>query len=140
MVLSKKIYESFNKDELEWVLLHEAAHCIMWHVLKCAVVQAVMLFTGIFIIYRLQVSIWTLPFFSLFTSVLAIQCMKYFEYEADKYSIERVDNPQGVITAQTKFEKANPSWFYNEKNITRTLFYWNILPSQRITMAKKRMK
>ncbi|EKE06333.1 MAG: hypothetical protein ACD_19C00016G0006 [uncultured bacterium] len=63
------------------------------------------------------------------------------EYTADKYSIERVDNPMGVITAQDKFRKGyKGSIFSNEKSILRFLFHWNIYPSQRIEMAKKVIK
>lgn len=63
------------------------------------------------------------------------------EYAADMYSISRVDNPQGVITAQDKFRKNyKGSIFSNEKSIVRFLFHWNIYPSQRIKMAKKMIK
>jgi len=30
MILSTGLYKSFNKDELEWVILHEAGHCVLW--------------------------------------------------------------------------------------------------------------
>lgn len=131
MILSKGLYESFNEDELEWVLLHEAAHCIKWHTLKCAVVQLLICMFGCIVINRFNFSVWMIPLLGLLFSLIAIQCMKYFEYEADKFSIERVDNPRGVITAQSKLSKTN--------DLIRRFFYWNILSSTRIKMAKKRI-
>jgi len=53
-------------------------------------------------------------------------------------TVNRVDNPRGVITAQDKFRKnyyKNP--FNDEKSILRFLLYWNITYSQRIKMAKE---
>ena len=62
------------------------------------------------------------------------------EYMADKYSIERVDSPKGVITAQDKFRNAyNKNPFHSEKSIFRFLLHWNIYSSKRIDMAKQRM-
>jgi hypothetical protein len=62
------------------------------------------------------------------------------EYQADKFSIERVDNPEGVITAQDKFRTAKyKNLFNSEKSLGRFLLYWNIYPSKRIEMAKVRL-
>ena len=29
MILSEGLYKALNKDELEWVILHEAGHCVL---------------------------------------------------------------------------------------------------------------
>src|SRR3989339_561872 len=34
MILSEGLYKNLNRDELEWVILHEAGHCVLWHNLE----------------------------------------------------------------------------------------------------------
>src|SRR3989344_3478924 len=48
MIISRGMYESFNENELEWVILHEAGHYVMWHVVKLAMVQLVLLVIGVY--------------------------------------------------------------------------------------------
>lgn len=142
LILSRGLYHSLNKDELEWVILHEAGHCVLWHVVKTAFIQLFFLIFGIFILYKFQLSITTtliVPFISLFISIICIQVIRHFiEYEADKFSISKVDNPKGVITAQEKFKKTYKTDPFN-RGILRFLLHWNIYPSQRIKIAKLRL-
>src|SRR3989337_4184844 len=51
MILSTGLYESLNKDELEWVILHEAGHCVLWHNLKAFLIELSILICGILFIY-----------------------------------------------------------------------------------------
>lgn len=145
MILSRGIYEKFTWSELEWVILHEAGHCVMWHNAKCALVQGIILIVG-------TASIDGIPFFkstvpvlilTFMLSTLTIRIMRFFEYEADYFSILRVDNPKGVISAQAKLVKSiDPKWLwlYSEQSFLRKLLFWNILPSKRISMAHVRLK
>lgn len=84
---------------------------------------------------------YTIPVISIFSAIACIQRIRWIiEYAADSYSIARVDNPNGVITAQKKFKDAySKNLFTSEGSIIRLLFHWNIPASKRITMAKKRM-
>ena len=141
MILSTGLYKSFNKDELEWVILHEAGHCILWHSIEAFLIEIVILSAGIYLIQITKMSLFFIPFFSLLLSFICIQIIRWsIEYVADRYSINRVDNPRGVITAQDKFRKSHyKNLFNDEKSILRFLFYWNISYSQRIEMANRRL-
>ena len=142
MILSEGLYKSFNKDELEWVILHEAGHCVLWHNLQAFLTQVFMLFFGIYTIRRFNLPLIVVLLYSIFLSFLCIQVLRWrIEYIADKFSIDRVDNPKGVISAQDKFRNAyfkNP--FHSEKSILRFLLHWNIYPARRIAMANERIK
>lgn len=142
MVLSEGLYKNLNKDELEWVILHEAGHCMLFHNLQSMIIELIFLTTGLYLISTTDINLFLIPVLSLFLSIIAIQIIRIMtEYTADKYSINRVDNPIGVITAQEKFRKNyNGTIFSNEKSIFRFLFHWNIYPSQRIEMARKVIK
>ncbi len=136
MILSEGLYKSFNRDELEWVILHEAGHCVLWHALQAFFIQIGIMLFGIYTISLFELPLLLTWFYAIFLSFVCVQILRWStEYVADQYSINRVDNPKGVITAQEKFRNA-----YNEKSILRFLFHWNIYPSKRIEMAKQRMR
>lgn len=142
MILSRGLYKTLSKDELEWVILHEGAHCKFWHNLKSGVVQIIIFLIGVYIIGAFHISVLVTTIFSITLALISIQCMKFFEWEADRFSITHMDNPRAVITAQTKFVTArkNSSWFYNEHSVFRKLLLWNILPSQRIKIVKAQLR
>lgn len=142
MILSEGLYKSFNKDELEWVILHEAGHCVLWHNLQAFFIQIGILFFGIYTVSLFKPSLALIPLYALFLSFVCIQVLRWgIEYVADRYSISRVTHPKRVITAQGKFRNAYvKNHFHSEKSIFRFLLHWNIYPSKRIEMAKKRMK
>lgn len=141
MILSRGLYHTFNKDELEWVILHEAGHCVLWHVVKAGIIQLVFLLAGLWMISTFSQSFFLAFATAFLFSIICIQVIRHFvEYEADKFSIERVNNPIGVITAQDKFRKAYKNSSYNsEKSLIRFLFHWNIYPSERIKMVNVRL-
>jgi Zn-dependent protease with chaperone function len=142
MILSEGLYKNLNKDELEWVILHEAGHCVLLHNLQSLIIELIFLGTGLYLISTRNINLFMIAVLSLVLSIISIQVIRRMtEYTADMYSISRVDNPNGVITAQDKFRKGyKGSIFSNEKSIIRFLFHWNIYPSQRIKMAKKMIK
>lgn len=142
MILSEGLYKNLNKDELEWVILHEAGHCVLLHNLQSLIIELIFLTSGLYLISTQNINLFLIPVLSLVLSIITIQIIRRLtEYTADMYSISRVDNPNGVITAQDKFRKNyKGSIFSNEKSIVRFLFHWNIYPSQRIEMAKKVIK
>jgi len=141
MILSEGLYKNFNKDELEWVILHEAGHCILWHNLQAFLIEMVILLFGIYLIKIAELNILLTILLSILLSLVCIQIIRWsIEYVADKYSIEKVDNPKGVISAQDKFRKnyfKNP--FNKEGSILRFLLHWNITYSKRIEMANQRL-
>lgn len=141
MILSTGLYKSLNKDELEWVILHEAGHCILWHNLQSFFIEMILLAIGIYLIQISNMNIFFIPVHAILFSIIAIHLIRWTtEYVVDKYSINLVNNPNGVITAQEKFRKNYSKNFMNdEKSIFRFLFHWNIYPAQRIEMAKERI-
>lgn len=136
MILSRGIYREFTKGELEWVILHEAAHCRLWHSMKMAVTQITLLIIGIILNSYFNYSIFSLIFFTILMALIFIQYAKTLEYEADKYSIDRVAEPKAVIWAQEKMIK---HYKINEKSFFRKYFTSGTLPSQRIALAKARI-
>jgi len=140
LIISEKMYKIFDKDEMEWVILHEAGHHLLWHNLEAIIIEGVILTLGIKFIFLFQLNIFLSGILSLFFSILAVQVIRYaIEYQADKFSIKRVTNPRGVITAQSKLRKYyNVSLFKSEKSLIRIFLHWNISPDLRIKMAKQR--
>lgn len=141
MILSEGLYKNLNKDELEWVILHEAGHCVLLHNLQSLIIELVFLGTGLYLVSTQNINLFLIPVLSFILSIISIQVIRRMtEYTADVYSISRVTNPVGVITAQDKFRRNyKSSIFNNEKSVVRFLFHWNIYPSQRIKMARKRL-
>ncbi len=135
LIISEKMYKTFNRDEMEWVILHEAGHHLLWHNLKAIIIEGIILTLGIKLIYLFQLNILLSGLLSLFFCILTVQVIRYaIEYQADNFSIKRVTNPQGVITAQAKFKKYYKTGFY------KLFLNWNISPDLRIKMAKLRLK
>ena len=140
LIISEKMYKIFDKDEMEWVILHEAGHHLLWHNLKAVIIEGIMLTLGIGFINLFQPNILLVTIFSSILSILCVQIIRWLiEYQADKYSINRVTNSEGVITAQEKLRTYyKDSLFGLEGSIIRKLLSWNITPAQRIKMAKRR--
>ncbi len=139
MVLSEGLYKTLNRDELEWVILHEAGHCVLWHNLKALFVELFFLTIGLAIIYGYQFNFVVSFIIAVSLSLICIQTIRWtIEYKADEYAIERVDNPEAVITAQDKFRNSlSRNFFSSENSIGRWLFHWNIPRSKRIEMVNK---
>lgn len=142
LILSRGLYEKLNRDELEWVILHEAAHCKFWHPLKLAITQISILVFGAWCVWFFKVNIVFSGILAFLLSLFCIRIARHFEYRAEKFAINNVDNPTGVITAQDVFGKSKGSeskWLWDEKSFVRKYLFSNILPSERIAMAKKRI-
>jgi len=124
MILSEGLYKNFNKDELEWVILHEAGHCVLWHNLKAFIIELALFLLGMYLIKITEMNIVLTILLSVLLSFVCIQIIRWLiEYAADKYSIEKVDNPRGVITAQDKFRKNKYKiLFCKEGSILRFFF------------------
>jgi len=135
LFLSRKLYETFNKDELEYVILHEAGHYQLWHAIKELTEGIVFFILGILILTKIPNPILG-AILGLVFGILMIQLAKLSELEADIYSLKRVGNPKGMITATEKFKKA---WKAKDpKNpVIRFLFYRGNLYENRIKMAKE---
>jgi Zn-dependent protease with chaperone function len=138
MIFSERLYQLLNKDEFEWVALHESAHYLKWHNLRFALVQIIVLMIGIdsLQIFSMLTRFIT-PYFILL-SIVYIQLVKHFEYQADLYAIKKMDNPKGLITAMTKMRKINK--FLNYNGFLYRLLVIQVPYDERIKMAKNELK
>lgn len=142
LILSRKLYETFDKDELEYVILHEAGHYKLSHSVKELTEGIIFFAIGLFVLVRFP-SIILAAILGLVFGILMIQLAKISELEADNFSLKRMRNPKGMITATEKFYKV---WKSQDPKIPliRYLFYRGNPYENRIKMAtvdiKRRFK
>ncbi len=138
LFISRKLYEDFNKDELEYVVLHEVGHYKLGHSIKELALGILFFVTGSFILIKFS-SLLLAVLLGLFFGILMIQIAKLKEIEADNFALKRVDKPQGMITATQKLFKA---WEYksSQNPIIRFLFYRGNPYNNRIKMAETEIK
>lgn len=135
LILSRELYESFSWDELEYVILHEAGHYKLGHSIKELSEGIVFLIIGLLFLTRFP-SLILAAILGLVFGILMIQLAKISELEADNFSLKRIGNPEGMITATEKFYKV---WKSQDPKIPliRYLFYRGNPYENRIRMAKK---
>lgn len=134
LILSKAVYEQFNSDELEYVLLHEMGHFLLHHIIKEVIVGLLFLTIGIFLVLSLKLSIIASLFLGLVCGIGMVRLGRLHEYEADSYSLSHMTNPQGMITATTKFQN---QYRKPHHKILEILFFRGNPYQNRIDMAKK---
>lgn len=141
MILSQKLYESFNKDEIEYVLLHETGHYILAHSAKLAILYLSYLTIGFIIISNIQ-----LPFvwigIAVIIGLIQIQMSRIYEYEADNFAVSHMTNPKGMITATRKFEETYKHFDvirHDEDTFLGRLIYMGIPYNERVRNAEKEM-
>jgi Zn-dependent protease with chaperone function len=141
MVISSRMYADFSRRELEWAVLHEAGHCVLWHNVQAAVLEQFVMTVGAVAIARYGIPLPGAAGMGVLLSILTVQTIRWgIEYAADRYAISRVFDPRGVVSAQHKLLAAYPHTLYNDpRSPVRMLIHWNITPARRITMARKRL-
>lgn len=139
LMLSEKLYEDFSKDELEYVLFHEAGHYKLGHSVIELSVGMLLLILGIFILISFQSNILFAISLGLLFGILMIQFGRLKEIQADTFSLKRMINPEGMVTATNKFFRAWKSRSSKNKLIL-FLFYRGNPYTNRIKMAKKEIQ
>lgn len=138
MILSRAVYENFNKDEVEYVVLHETGHYVLAHSAKLAVLYVSLLSIGFVIISSSNIFfIWMSVAFVI--GMIMIQISRIFEYEADNFTVSHITNPQGMITATRKFENAYKNFDlirHDEDTLLGRLIYMGIPYNQRVRNAE----
>ncbi len=119
--LSSKIWADFNKDELQWVALHEAGHRVYRHGLRYIPISLGFIAFGILILYYHNNIISNWIVLAIILTPIYQQIVRQFENQADKYAAINMDNPMGMITANDKFKKVSRSLIYNN-DLLRFLF------------------
>lgn len=140
LILSRGLYDSFASDEMEYVVLHEAGHYALAHSVKELLLGLVLLIAGVFLLKRIGKPILGLLVAILLGLVFGVGMIRFGafnELQADNYSVIRMTDPEGMITATEKFRG------YYGKSLTQTdnkifqwMFYRGNPYDNRIRMAK----
>lgn len=139
IVFSSKIIDNFNKDQWQWVALHEAGHRVYRHGYKYVAVSLVFISLGIFILSNQSNRLINPLTLAIFLAPLYQQIARLFEKEADTFAARKMDNPEGMITANEKFSKATKSRIY-KNDLLRTLFTPHISYQGRINIAREELE
>lgn len=142
MILSSQLMKTFNADEIEYVVLHEAGHYVLAHSAKLAI-----LFVSFIIFGSITVTDIPIPFIwvpiTLFIGLIMIQASRLCEYEADAFALYHLTNPKGMISATKKFEKAYHHFGpvrHDEDTLLGRLIYMGIPYNARIRSAEREMQ
>lgn len=139
MILSRALYENFNKDEVEYVVLHETGHYLLAHSAKLAVLYLSFLSTGFVLIANSQ-SFLVWIGIALIIGMIQIQMSRICEYDADDFTLSHITNPKGMITATHKFENAYKNFDllrHDEDTFLGRLIYMGIPYNERVRNAER---
>ena len=138
LILSRKLYDTFTPDEMEYVVLHEAGHYKLWHTITELTAGLILLALGILILRKVTALPLSLPMallMGVMFGILLIRVGRLNEYQADSYSLKHMTNPQGMITATNKF-RAFYEDSYPKSKVIQSLFYRGNPYDNRIKMAQ----
>ncbi len=144
LILSRKLYETFDKDELEYVLLHESGHYILKHGIKDFFWVISLNLIGIFVLSFVPNSL--VAFIASITlgtvtGIMLIQIGRRHEVEADTYAVKLMDNPQGMIDATHQFQNFYGKRYSEHNNkFIQYLFYRGNPYENRIRIAKTEIR
>lgn len=106
--ISRVMYEGFEREEMEYVVLHELGHLQLQHQWK-EVTWAVGLMMALYgLVLKLAPRGKRLIGVMIAGAVgglLLIQIGRGHEYEADRYAVERLDNTSGAYGATIKLQR-----------------------------------
>ena len=147
MFLSQRTYtgDYSQKDEQEWVLMHEAGHYVLGHSVKEGIYELIFLIVGIAILLTVHNIVFQLiasVILAVILGLLTIKIGKYHEYEAENYALRKVTNPQGMIEAGKRGIAGWKREKLPERSILHRLFdRWEIsMYYQRMALAKKEIE
>lgn len=126
LVLSEKAYKDFNKDEMEWLVLHEAGHYVLWHGAIGILAHIFFALFGIIVLAHVhQVAFLVAVALGILGGMLFIQFAHWRERQANLFAVKRMDNPLGMKTAAQKMLK-HYATIGNERTLfARFFFVWN---------------
>lgn len=140
LVLFRGLYDTFSPSEMEYVVLHEAGHYVLWHSVIELLVGIVLLITGVLIlkmIPQFPVFLLCAVVLGIVFGVVMIRLGRIHEYQADRYSAQHMTNPQGMIDATNKFRGFyGKSLTENKNKVIQAMFYRGNPYDNRIKMAQ----
>lgn len=134
LMLSDELYNNFNKDELEYVLLHEIGHYLYSHSLQNILGQTVLGLIGVYIINFFGLNIIPSSIFGIIFALIFVEFAKWHERQVENFAVKKIANPNGMVTAAHKLKKRAKTGLFYE--IRRRYFVWNIMPSERMAIAQ----
>jgi Zn-dependent protease with chaperone function len=140
LVLSRGLYETFSQDEMEYVVLHEAGHYVLWHGVIELVVGLILLVIGIVTLRKIKSikkSLLVSVLIGLLFGALMIQLGRAHELQTDNYALRKMNNPNGMIEATKKFRDYHGDKYSLSPNpLMQFLFYRGNPYDNRIKMAE----
>lgn len=137
MLFSEKLHKAFTDDEMQWVILHESGHYLMWHNLKFTLVQLMIFIIGYYLVAQIKAGLlWSFPVFVVL-SLIYVRVAKIFEYQADCYAAKNMDNPEGMITGNIKMREANR--YLTTNKFVKGFLTIAVPYEERIKIARKRL-
>ena len=139
LILTKSLYENFSSSEIEYVVLHETGHYVLWHSVTELVLGLFFLGLGIIIIKKINGRYLSLIMALILGFVLGVIMIKFgriHEYQADDYALERISDPRGMIQATKKFKNAANNSIGPKNKLLEFWFYRSVPYAERIEKAK----
>lgn len=139
MIFSQRLYSAFDRDEFEWVALHESGHYLMWHNLKMAVIQLSIYLFGIWLLWGERF----VPFvfavlYAFILGYFYIQIIKIIEFQADYFAVTHMENPRGMVSGNIKMAKANERLMGGNSFLQSLVIA--VSPEDRIRMAEAELE
>ena len=126
IILGDTLMEHFSDDEIETVFAHELGHYVHGHIWKNILVGTLGIYVGLFLTSRLYLVslgwfgftavdqlaalplliLW-LGIYSLVTSPLSNMLSRKYEYQADRYAIDKTGNASAFTSTMKKLAEMN---------------------------------
>jgi len=132
MILSSKLIKTLDKGELEYVLLHEAAHFKYSHPVILGISQIALIGLGIYLVREASFIITAI--IGVTFGLFFIQIARITERAAENFSASHMSDPKYMLGAVNKFEK---EWSNISLPKLRKLLSWNISYKEKRKIAMK---
>jgi len=133
MYLSSQLLQNLNKEELEYVILHESAHFKYFHPVVTAATQVILIALGLYL--SNQTNIIYALLLAIFFSFLSLLVARKTERVAENFAAKNMENPKAMITAVNKFEK---NWIKDDRaKLLKKFMSWNISYEEKREIARK---
>jgi len=136
MVLSSRVIDDFSKDEMEWIALHEGGHVYFKHDIKMALTDLLFVLSGSYLISKYNIDLLLSLLLAVILTTLCQKIHRQFELQTDRFATKNMTDPQGMIDANKKFNKANTNFIYRS-NLLRSLFTPHPSYEERMQMARE---
>lgn len=130
------LYETFDQQATEYILLHELGHYQRNHTVRELLWVVGLVVLGTIILKRSKIN---LPkgvlglVLGVIMGISLIQIGRGHEYEADWYALSKLDHPQAMVTATENLQK----YATRAPRLIERLLYRRVPYEKRIEMAQE---